>query len=213
MQQTYAAPVELYAGFWRRFAAIIIDGLVVGIPLDIILAPIGGGITESSQNAGHGLIRLVVFWLYFALLESSSYQATVGKMALGIKVTDLEGNRISFGRATGRYFAKIISTIICFIGYILAAFTERKQALHDMIASTLVVRKEVAFSPATGGYAGAYGPPPPPPSAPVSPYPAPPPPPPMPVAQAPPPAEAPPAEPPAQNPPAEGPPESNPPTA
>src|SRR5579864_4132901 len=115
MQQTYAAPVELYGGFWRRAAAIIIDALVVGIPLSII-----GSIGNLNSSAGWNLVRIVVQWLYFALLESSEYQATLGKMALGIKVTDLEGNRISFGRATGRYFAKFISAIILFIGFIMA---------------------------------------------------------------------------------------------
>ena len=79
-------------------------------------------------------------WLYFALLESSAKQGTLGKMALGIRVTDLDGNRISFGRATGRYFAKFISAIILYIGFIMAAFTAKKQALHDIIASTLVIK-------------------------------------------------------------------------
>jgi uncharacterized RDD family membrane protein YckC len=74
-------------------------------------------------------------------MESSSKQATLGKLALGIVVTDLNGNRISFGRATGRYFGKIVSGMIFAIGYIMAGFTEKKQALHDMIASCLVVLK------------------------------------------------------------------------
>ncbi len=80
-------------------------------------------------------------WLYFALMESSVKQGTLGKMALGIIVTDANGNRISFGRATGRYFGKIISGAILCIGYIMAGFTEKKQALHDMIAGCLVVNK------------------------------------------------------------------------
>jgi uncharacterized RDD family membrane protein YckC len=83
----------------------------------------------------------VAGWLYFAMMESSNKMATLGKMAIGIKVTDLNGNRISFGRATGRYFAKILSGMILMIGYIMAGFTEKKQALHDMIASCLVVMK------------------------------------------------------------------------
>ena len=79
--------------------------------------------------------------VYFALLESSERQATFGKMALGLKVTDLNGNRISFGQAVGRNLAKYISLVTLLIGYIMAGFTERKQALHDMIASTLVFKK------------------------------------------------------------------------
>ena len=87
------------------------------------------------------LIRTVLNWLYYALLESSAWQATLGKKALGLEVTDMQGLRIRFGRATGRFFAKIISSIILFMGFIMAGFTEKKQALHDMIAGTLVIRK------------------------------------------------------------------------
>ena len=74
-------------------------------------------------------------------MESSSLQATLGKMIFGMKVMDLNGNRISFARATGRHFAKYISSAILFVGYIMAGFTERKQALHDMLAGTLVIRR------------------------------------------------------------------------
>jgi uncharacterized RDD family membrane protein YckC len=80
-------------------------------------------------------------WLYFALMESSSKQASLGKMALGIIVTDIEGKRISFGKASGRYFGRILSAIIIYIGYLMIAFTEKKQGLHDMLANTLVVNK------------------------------------------------------------------------
>ncbi len=93
--------------------------------------------TESWFQA----FNAVAAWLYFALMESSSRQATLGKMLVGIMVTDLDGGRISFGRATGRHFAMILSALTCYIGFVMAAFTERKQALHDMIAGTLVVRK------------------------------------------------------------------------
>lgn len=87
------------------------------------------------------VINAVIEWLYFALFESSAKQATFGKMIVGIKVTDLQGNKISFGRATGRYFGKILSGFILGIGYLMAAFTERKQALHDILSSCLVVNK------------------------------------------------------------------------
>ncbi|OGU55862.1 MAG: hypothetical protein A2V66_18000 [Ignavibacteria bacterium RBG_13_36_8] len=85
------------------------------------------------------ILAIIVQWLYFALMESSSKQATLGKMALNIKVVDMSGNRISFGRATGRYFGKIISGLILMIGYIMAGFTEKKQALHDIMANCLVI--------------------------------------------------------------------------
>src|SRR5215469_5227129 len=83
---------------------------------------------------------LVVTWLYFAVMESSQRGATVGKMVCGLRVVDRQGQRISFGRASGRFFAKFISAAILLIGYLMAAFTERKRALHDIIAGTLVVK-------------------------------------------------------------------------
>jgi len=85
------------------------------------------------------ILSTAVQWLYYAVMESSTRQATLGKMALGLKVTDTEGNRISFARATGRYFGKFISGLIFMIGYIMAGFTAKKQALHDIIASCLVI--------------------------------------------------------------------------
>jgi len=88
-----------------------------------------------------GLAGFAVWWLYYALMESSGRQATLGKMALGIKVVDRQGGRISFARATGRYFAKILSGLILMIGYLMAGFTSRKQALHDMVAGCLVVNR------------------------------------------------------------------------
>jgi uncharacterized RDD family membrane protein YckC len=84
---------------------------------------------------------LVMPWLYFALMESSSKEGTLGKMAVGLHVTDLEGRRITFGRATGRFFSKMLSGIILGIGYIMAGFTEKKQGLHDMVAGTLVLSR------------------------------------------------------------------------
>ncbi len=87
------------------------------------------------------IVHIAIFWLYFALMESSKFQGTIGKIVLGIIVTDIDGNRISFARATGRYFGKILSGLILFIGYIMAGFTEKKQALHDMMAGTLVWKK------------------------------------------------------------------------
>jgi len=88
------------------------------------------------------LIGVVGTWLYHALLESSEWQGTLGKKVMGLEVTDLAGARVTFGRATGRHFAKFITSLIpLFIGYILAGFTEKRQAVHDMLASCLVLRK------------------------------------------------------------------------
>jgi uncharacterized RDD family membrane protein YckC len=148
------ASVVTYAGFWRRFAAALLDGILINIVSGVASFIIGLIVGVSFSGAGtdedtaYGaafliaiLVSLGISWVYYALMESSSKQATLGKMALGIIVTDNQGRRISFGRATGRYFAKFISMLILFIGYLMIAFTEKKQGLHDMIADTLVVLK------------------------------------------------------------------------
>jgi uncharacterized RDD family membrane protein YckC len=141
-----------YGGFWIRVVAAIIDAVI----LRVVVAPVGmvfGGLRLAGMMSGipHAGLRLLgggvsfillLFgsWLYGAFMESSSYQATLGKMIFGMKVTDLNGNRISFERATGRHFAKWLSAIILCIGYIMVGLTERKQGLHDLLAGTLVRR-------------------------------------------------------------------------
>jgi uncharacterized RDD family membrane protein YckC len=157
--QTSVRPPVAYAGFWLRLVAFLIDLIVLYFVGTIITLPFIASMGLRGIMRGHMpmspeelmplmgafirliLIRTVLNWLYYALLESSAWQATLGKKALGLEVTDLEGRRISFGRATGRFFAKMISALILWIGFIMAGFTEKKQALHDMIAGTLVIRK------------------------------------------------------------------------
>ena len=136
-----------YAGFWKRFAAVFIDALILGVALFMIskfLGGITGGIPAAisfMNSMSGGIVSAIMQWLYFTLLESSSKQATLGKIALGIIVTDEYGRRISFGQANGRYWSKIISAMLLYIGFMVAGFTEKKQALHDIIAKTLVVTK------------------------------------------------------------------------
>ena len=137
-----------YAGFWRRLVAYLIDylvvivgSLVVGFVIGVIAGATGAEEIDGPWLAAIYAAAIAGYYLYYALMESSSSQATVGKIALGIKVTDLEGKPITFWRALGRSVAKIISAITLFIGYIMAAFTKRKQALHDKIANTLVVKR------------------------------------------------------------------------
>ena len=107
----------------------------------------GGGsqsVAQAIAGSGiiiYGLLVIVGVWLYYALMESSANAATLGKMAFGLRVTDIEGHRITFKRATGRYFGKIVSGIILGVGYLMAGWTTRKQALHDIMAETLVLRK------------------------------------------------------------------------
>ena len=135
-----------FAGFWKRFAAFLLDMLilvvtvsVIGLVLVNVLQP--KGFTQEEIEAVGNLVGLIVNWLYFASMESSQVQGTLGKLALGIKVTNLDGQRISFGRATGRHFVKILSWIILGIGCVMAAFTKKKQALHDMVANCLVANR------------------------------------------------------------------------
>ena len=122
----------VYAGFWTRFLAMVIDSLIVSAA--------GGLLAAATFGVG---IVVILFgpWLYEAFMLSSEWQATVGKRAMSIVVTGADGGRISFARATARHFAKILSMLTIFIGFIMAAFTARKQALHDLIAETLVVHR------------------------------------------------------------------------
>ena len=136
----------VYSGFWRRVAASLIDSVILGVVgaiLGIVLgvAMVSGGTddTEVVELTGN-VVGLFLGWLYYALMESSSKQATIGKMVMGIKVTDLEGNQISFARASGRHFGKIISSLILAIGYLMMLWTEKKQTLHDKMAGCLVVK-------------------------------------------------------------------------
>jgi len=132
-----------YAGFWTRVAASLLDCIITGI-IGILVNFLVIAVLKNTSTtlATSNFIDLIIVWLYYALQESSPKQATLGKQALGIYVTDLDGNQITFLKATLRYFAKILSTLILFIGYIMVAFTEKRQGLHDMIAGTLVLKRQ-----------------------------------------------------------------------
>jgi uncharacterized RDD family membrane protein YckC/Tfp pilus assembly major pilin PilA len=133
----------MYAGFWKRFAAASLDLMILLVPMlviGIIVALITG--PKSTATAAADLSTLAVLWLYFAIMESSSRQATLGKIAFGIRVVDLDGNRISFLRASARFFAKLLSGLSLAVGFLMAAVTRRKQALHDIVASCLVVNAD-----------------------------------------------------------------------
>jgi len=145
-----------YANVWKRFVASLLDGvilLIVSLVLNFALGVVLGGAEaaggdEAAVTAAASLVALVgtvlntvLGWLYYAIQESSPKQATIGKQAFGLVVTDLNGDKVSFVKASIRYFAKYISALILLIGYIMAFFTEKKQALHDMIAGTLILQK------------------------------------------------------------------------
>ncbi len=144
----------VYAGFWKRFAAYFIDSFALSIVFGVIGAILGvagafgfaNASDPSTAASGMGamfalfyVVEIAAMAVYFAWMHSSSRQATLGKMAVGIKVTDDDGQPITFWRGIGRFFATLVSSLTLCLGYIMAGFTERKRALHDMIASTLVV--------------------------------------------------------------------------
>jgi uncharacterized RDD family membrane protein YckC len=158
-------PVVSYGGFWQRFAAYLIDALITGGAIFVLIIPValltgaaahlgtlghqrGDELDPAAAAAAFTLffgfigVAILISWLYHAYLESGEKQATWGKSAMGLYVTDVSGQRISFGRASGRFFSKIITGMIpLLIGWIMAAFTERRQALHDMIANTVVLKR------------------------------------------------------------------------
>jgi uncharacterized RDD family membrane protein YckC len=155
----------IYGGFWLRFVAYLVDNLLMSVGMGVVFIPLAlttgalahiqaltirhGGQPDPAAIMGFVsliltfvAISLLLTWLYHAYFESSDWQATPGKRVMSIYVTDMNGQRLSFLHATGRFFARIITGLIPLgIGYIMAGFTERKQALHDMIAGTLVVRR------------------------------------------------------------------------
>jgi uncharacterized RDD family membrane protein YckC len=156
----YAPPVATgpeYGGFWLRVVAMLLDGVVLSVVITpIIFLVMFPAVKQAVDDAQRGsqdppmelfarmfaVIPLIylVNWLYDSLLTCSSWQGTVGKRVLRLKVIDQAGNRVSFGRATGRSLSKIFLSGILYVGYIMVAFTDRKQGLHDMIAATYVVR-------------------------------------------------------------------------
>ncbi len=170
MFQSFQEPT--YAGFWIRFLAYFIDSLLTTVVL-LALGTVLGVLIVASGAEENGemlalaqamlrIVSIIVGWIYFSWLESSPWQGTLGKKMLGLRVTDLNGNRISFGKASGRYFGKILSGLILLIGFVMVAFTEKKQALHDQLAGTLVVKGEAVNMippppPPDFGYGGTLG--------------------------------------------------------
>ena len=168
--QSSATPAaNQYAGFWLRVPAAIIDLIILAIPLAMAVSYLsvamgswraflqlhpGQSPQEIVAAFGHTYLFailcffIVTGWLYFALFESSRWQGTLGKKFIGLSVADLRGNRVTFGRASGRFFggrfmvhAPFIGSLYIAIDCICAGLTSRKQALHDMFAGCLVLRK------------------------------------------------------------------------
>jgi uncharacterized RDD family membrane protein YckC len=142
-----------YAGFWLRWIAYLIDSAIVGaLPLIValIIAPIFFASSRAVAMLGVAIFIVPTVgtagWLYYALMESSAYQATLGKRLLGLKVATVKGDPVSFGRASARFFAKILSSALLLAGFVMAAFTAKKQALHDLIAGCVVIRARSPIS-------------------------------------------------------------------
>jgi uncharacterized RDD family membrane protein YckC len=133
-----------YAGFWVRFGAALLDGLILMVPNYLIIYWMTGSIFSPGFFTMPQLITTIIGWLYFTLQESGPAQATLGKRALGIKVTDMDGYRVTFWQATGRHFGKWVSTIILLIGYLMMIWSSKRQTLHDMMAGTLVVNRDAS---------------------------------------------------------------------
>jgi uncharacterized RDD family membrane protein YckC len=144
--QPVARPAQAgraYGGFWRRGIAAAIDWLLIGV---VVSFSIG---YHGQLAPPHATVKVVVYyalavlvvWLYFAAMEASAWRATLGKLVVGVRVTTLDGQRIGFGRATARVLAKFgLSLPPLGLGFVLAGVDARKQALHDKVAGTLVVR-------------------------------------------------------------------------
>ena len=132
-----------YGGFWIRVVAYIIDAILLSFVSGVIGFATGMNMFDTDYahyNPTGNLVSVVIGWLYFAAMESSERGATVGKMAVGLRVVTEQGQRLTFLNATGRYFAKFVSAIILGIGFLMVAWTDRKRGLHDMIAGTLVIK-------------------------------------------------------------------------
>jgi uncharacterized RDD family membrane protein YckC len=160
-----------YTGFWKRFLAFFVDAVVLvlvycsviylvnrilGLPVEYSPIYERGISIKMTKYAEDNFVSLVLLYSaiklsmvypYFALMESSRWQGTLGKALVRSKVVDSMGRRISFGRATGRFFGKILSSQTLLIGYLMVAFTKKKQALHDLLAGTFVVNNEATQVP------------------------------------------------------------------
>jgi uncharacterized RDD family membrane protein YckC len=134
-----------YAGFWVRFGAKFLDGLIIGVPFIVGLAYIGFKRAADSQPGEYLAVQLLLQFgmmfvnLVYQVFFLGKYGATPGKMACHLKVVTSEGAKIGYGRAAGRFFAEMLSAILCYIGYLIAAFDSEKRALHDRICNTRVI--------------------------------------------------------------------------
>ncbi len=134
-----------YASFWQRAIAFLIDGVILTIINSIVtkifnMPTVITDVKDLSDLLVPSLISILIGWLYYSIQESSSKRATLGKRAIGLQVTDVDGGQISFWRSTGRYFSAYLSALLLFGGYLMIPFNPKRQALHDLIAGTVIIR-------------------------------------------------------------------------
>lgn len=133
----------LYAGFWRRVVSIVIDMFVLWIPGSIVrLSAPYFGITGIPLEIVDFIYVILLWSLYYGFTESSRYQATLGKRIMGLKVTNYDGEKISFWNAVGRFLAQFIALLPLGIGILMIGWTKKKQGIHDMMAKCLAIRKQ-----------------------------------------------------------------------
>lgn len=156
---TYPSAAELsahvahYGGFWRRFVGMLVDGALLFFPQAILRVLLGLDVVALTAEWGDWRVQvsqaagIVLALGYCTLMESSDAQGTLGQQLMGLRVADMHGRRISFARALGRHFAKLASLLLCGTGYLLQLWTSRRQTLHDLIASCVVVRTPEASAP------------------------------------------------------------------
>jgi len=153
-----ALPAVRFAGFWRRLSACLVDSILLYFPASTLRVILGLPLLRMRDDWSDPRVleaqcfAIAMAWLYCSLFESSRTRGTLGQQLLGMQVTDVEGRRISFARATGRHWAQWLSVFICGVGYLLNLWTSRRQTLHDLVAGCVVVR---TGEPAAGAHAGA----------------------------------------------------------
>lgn len=142
-----AEPVR-FAGFWRRFATLVVDAIVLFFPTAIVRVLLGGdpfgtdGLFDGPSALRWTAANAGLWWIYCAAFESSPAQGSLGQQLLGVRVCDDRLRRISFVRASARYFAQWLSVLTCGLGYLVNLFTKKRQALHDLVAGCVLARAE-----------------------------------------------------------------------
>ena len=139
-------PMLAYGGFWRRLAGWLVDQVLLFFPSAIVrvllgMEPIAWHDPLDGRLAVSVSVDIVLEWMYSALLVSSAARGTLGQQLMDLQVTDGNGARVSFARASARYFATLLTLLTCGVGYLFQLFTSRRQTLHDWVSGTLVVRR------------------------------------------------------------------------